>query len=147
MKPFGQADCESEVKLLKSGYSELYFDETPFNEAARLGETYLIIGRRGSGKTALSRYFSFQKAFVDPIYVDIDEPALYSTFLTELAATVSESSEVAVWRLQRIWEYVVWSVVFEATRGLSPLIDRACESGRPRRSLSEFINGLFETLL
>src|SRR5262245_17940499 len=44
-EPFGQADCESEVRSLKAEYSELYFDETPFNEAAIKPETYLIIGR------------------------------------------------------------------------------------------------------
>jgi hypothetical protein len=33
-EPFGQADCDSEVRSLKADYRELYFDETPFNEAA-----------------------------------------------------------------------------------------------------------------
>lgn len=144
---FGQADCESEVRALKSEYSELYFDETPFNEAAIKSETYLIVGRRGSGKTALSHYFSFKKAFDDPIYIDVDEPALYQKFLSELAAKAAESRELAIYRLQYIWSYVVWSVILEQTRGLSPDIDRACDPQSPRRSVSEFINSLFETLV
>jgi hypothetical protein len=52
--PFGEADCLEEVKLLKGEYSDLYFNEAPFNQAALDRNTYLIIGRRGSGKTALS---------------------------------------------------------------------------------------------
>jgi hypothetical protein len=146
-EPFGQADCESEVRSLKADYRELYFDETPFNEAALKSETYLIIGRRGSGKTALSHYFSFKKAFDDPIYIDVDEPALYQKFLSELAAQAGESRELAIYRLQRIWSYVVWTVILEHTRGLSADIERACEPKRPRRSVSEFINGLLQTLV
>jgi hypothetical protein len=146
-EPFGQADCESEVRALKAEYSELYFDETPFNEAAIKPETYLIIGRRGSGKTALSHYFSFKKAFEDPIYIDVDEPALYQKFLGQLAAQTGDSRELAIYRLQRIWSYVVWSVILENTRGLSADIDRACEPKKPRRSVSEFINSLFQTLV
>jgi hypothetical protein len=146
-EPFGQADCESEVRSLKADYRELYFDETPFNEAALKSETYLIIGRRGSGKTALSHYFSFKKAFDDPIYIDVDEPALYQKFLSELAAQAGESRELAIYRLQRIWYYVVWTVILEHTRGLSADIERACEPKRPRRSVSEFINGLLQTLV
>src|SRR5262249_62300785 len=125
-EPFGQADCESEVRALKDEYSELYFDETPFNEEAIKADTYLIIGRRGSGKTALSHYFSFQKAFENPIYIDIDEPALYQKFLTELAAQAPESRELAIFRLQRIWSYVIWCVILDQTRALSADIDRAC---------------------
>jgi hypothetical protein len=29
--PFGQADCESEVKALNGHYNEIYFEATPFN--------------------------------------------------------------------------------------------------------------------
>jgi len=146
-EPFGQADCESEVRALKAEYSELYFDETPFNDAAIKPHTYLIIGRRGSGKTALSHYFSFKKAFDDPIYIDVDEPALYQKFLSELAAHAAESRELAIYRLQRIWAYVVWSVILEQTRGLSPDIERMCAPSQKRRSVSEFINTLFQTLV
>jgi len=147
-EPFGQADCESEVRALKAEYSELYFDETPFNEEAIKPDTYLIIGRRGSGKTALSHYFSFQKAFENPIYIDVDEPALYQKCLTELAAQASESHELAILRLQRIWSYVIWCVIVEQTRELSPDIDRASAPAQHRRrSVSEFINGIMQMLV
>ncbi len=60
MNPFGMAACEAEIMQMgPAKYSDLYFDETPFNETAQLDETYLVVGRRGFGKTALAQAFSF----------------------------------------------------------------------------------------
>jgi hypothetical protein len=145
--PFGQADCESELKILKSEYSKLYFDETPFNEAAIQPETYLIIGRRGSGKTALSQYLSFQKTIRNPISIEVDEPTIYQKILTDVAAHASESREIAIPRLKRLWEYIIWAVIFHQTQAHSPTIAQACEADVARRGISRFINNLIEKLL
>src|SRR5215472_11889384 len=145
--PFGQADCESELKMLKSEYSKLYFDEAPFNATAIDSETYLIIGRRGSGKTALSQFFSFQKVVEDPIYIDVDEPAAYQQVLADIAARASESREIAIPRLMRIWEYVIWRLLFERTSSESPAIAAACGTGFKRHSVSQIVNGIIEHLL
>src|SRR5262249_5036507 len=62
LEPFGEADCESELKVLGSSeYSKYYFDHTRFNRDALSPKVFLIIGRRGAGKTALSQFFSFQQ--------------------------------------------------------------------------------------
>jgi hypothetical protein len=144
--PFGEADCESELKLLKSEYSKVYFDETPFNAASIHPDAYLIIGRRGSGKTALSQYFSFQRVLPDPIYIDVDEPAIYQQVLSELGASAPGSREIVIPRLKKIWEYVMWCVVFEHTRHESPDI-AAASANVEARSVSDFINRLIEGLL
>ncbi len=145
--PFGQADCESELKMLKSEYSRLYFDETPFNSAAIDPETYLIIGRRGSGKTALSQYFSFQEIIPNPIYVDVDEPAIYQQVLSDIAAHASESREIAIPRLKKVWEYVIWCVIFEHTRTHSTLIDKACDESCTTGRVAHLINSIIDRLL
>lgn len=145
--PFGQADCESELKMLKSDYSQLYFDETPFNSAAIEPETYLIIGRRGSGKTALSQYFSFQELIKDPIYIDVDEPAVYQQVLSDIASHASESREIAIPRLKKVWEYVIWCVIFEHTRSHSPLIDKACDETCETGRVAHLINSIIDRLL
>jgi hypothetical protein len=145
--PFGQADCESEVKILKSEYSELYFDETPFNTAAIDPQTYLIIGRRGSGKTALAQYFSFQGTFRNPIYIDVDEPAIYQQVLSDIAARASEAREIAIPRLKKVWEYVLWCVIFEHLRGHSSTIAQACDEKCPAGRPSSLINFIFDRLL
>nr|RNJ67081.1 MAG: hypothetical protein EDM05_22385 [Leptolyngbya sp. IPPAS B-1204] len=59
--PFGEADCESEVKLLKQEYSEYFFYHTRFNSSALDPSVFLIVGRRGSGKTALAHFFFVSK--------------------------------------------------------------------------------------
>ena len=46
--------------LFKERYSEFYFFAAPFNEEFLAASTYLIIGRRGTGKTSLARFLSFQ---------------------------------------------------------------------------------------
>jgi predicted AAA+ superfamily ATPase len=104
--PFGQADCESELKILKSGYEKLYFDETPFNDTAIEPDAYLIIGRRGSGKTALSQYFSFQKVIKNHIYIDVDEPDIYQHVLIDISNHASEFREIAIPRLKKLPDYL-----------------------------------------
>jgi hypothetical protein len=147
--PFGEADCESELKTMggKSNYSELYFDETPFNNAAISPQTYLIVGRRGSGKTALAQYFSFQTAIRDPIYIDVDEPAAYHQVLSDIAAKASENREIAIPRLKKVWEYTLWSLVFEHTRHESRAIEQICSTRQPNNRASNFINTVFDSLL
>jgi len=147
-KPFGRAACESELKVLsKSEYEELYFDETPFNDAAISPQTYLIVGRRGSGKTALAQYFSFQKIIRNPVYVDVDEPALYQQVLSDVASRTSESREIAIPRLKKIWEYVLWCVIFQHTRQHSGIIAEACDKSCPHEHPSGLISALLGRLL
>ncbi len=147
-EPFGQPDCESELRLLKGAYSKLYFDETPFNEAAIEPETYLIIGRRGSGKTALSQYFSFQRVLENPIAVDVDEPAVFQKVLSDVAAQASEVREIAIPRLRKIWEYVIWCVIFENTKGESSEIAAACDATPKTGSrVSYLVNASIEKVI
>src|SRR6478672_10046959 len=111
-EPFGKRSCEAEVKALgEEKYSDLYFDETPFNDAATDSDTYLIIGRRGSGKTALAQYFSFQTKIPDPICIEVRRPELYQQVLSEISRRTSESRPIAVAHLKRVWEFVIWSLV------------------------------------
>jgi hypothetical protein len=109
--PFGQPACEAEVRLLKEGYSNLYFDETPFNAQALLPETYLIVGRRGSGKTALAQSFSFQEEMPGTICLDADRPDTYQQVLAEVSCKASESRAIAIPQLRGVWEYVIWSFI------------------------------------
>ena len=84
--PFGMESCEAEVSLLgEEKYSDLYFDETPFNNVAIKDDTYLIVGRRGSGKTALIQYFSFQKQIANPVCIEIHKPEAYQQVLSEIS--------------------------------------------------------------
>ena len=146
LRPFGQADCEAELRLLRDQYSELYFDETPFNDQATAPETYLIIGRRGSGKTALAQYFSFQRALPNAIYIAVDEPAIYQQVLSDVAAHSSQSREVSIPKLEKVWEYVLWCVIFEHIRSQSALITAACDMTCEERTPSGLVNSIISRL-
>jgi hypothetical protein len=144
--PFGQADCESEMKTLKAEYSKLYFDESPFNAAALDDETYLIIGRRGSGKTALAQYFSFQRALPNPIYIDVDEPVIYQSVLEDISSRASELREIAIPKLVKLWEVLIWSAIFENTKYHAESILTACDPSCSDGSVSRVIGKLITKL-
>jgi hypothetical protein len=124
--PFGLADCESELEELHEEYQQLYFGNTPFNVSALNQRTYLIIGRRGAGKTALSHYFSFQNEIRNALVIDVDEPKEYQKVLTEIAKRSSYSSELAVPYARDIWIYLIWCLIFENTKSVASAIAQAC---------------------
>src|SRR5437879_297182 len=115
-KPFGDHDCQIELTRLKANYSDLYFYETPFNEIAVSVQTYLIIGRRGSGKTALAESFSFHKKFHNAIYIRLATEGTYEDVLSNIASHASETRQISIPRLKKLWEYILWKIIFQHTR-------------------------------
>ena len=113
LEPFGEADCESELKVLGSSeYSKYYFDHTRFNREALSPKVFLIIGRRGAGKTALSQFFSFQQLMPNVTTIEVDEPAAFQQLMSKMAESAASTREVAIPRLVKIWEFVIWSTIF-----------------------------------
>ena len=145
--PFGEADCESEVKLLKEDYSRYFFYHTRFNNLALDPNVFLIVGRRGSGKTALSQFFSFQKVMNGAIAIDVDEPAAFEKVLEDITIKAPHSREIAIPRIATIWHLVVWSVIFRELEHLDPRIRAACIFGSREGKLSTFIRHCLKALL
>ncbi|MEA2415376.1 MAG: hypothetical protein QOI58_2033 [Thermoanaerobaculia bacterium] len=145
--PFGQKACEAEVKALGLKYSDIYFDESPFNQLAIDDDTYIIIGRRGAGKTALSQYFSFQTSKPNPIYIEVNQPDLYQEVLSDISRKTSESPPAAVAHLKRVWEYVIWSLIFAALRNDSPTISEACKVERRAGGLAHYVAAVIQHLM
>ncbi|HXH92450.1 MAG TPA: hypothetical protein VNN25_12785 [Thermoanaerobaculia bacterium] len=146
-EPFGQADCESELETLRERYSEFYFEHSPFNEAALNEKVYLIVGRRGSGKTALSEYFSFQKRIPNPVCIEIHEPSVYQEVLAALASRAPEARVVAVPALTKVWEFVIWSTIFHSLKTENVDIQLACEVPTSRLGrVSDVVKTFFEHL-
>lgn len=124
--PFGQADCESELEELGDDYKSIYFGNTPFNVAALNPKAYLIIGRRGAGKTALSHYFSFQRRIHNALVIDVDEPREYQNVLTQIATRSLAAPELAVSNARDIWIYLIWCLIFQNRRESAEAIAEAC---------------------
>ncbi|MER3431850.1 MAG: hypothetical protein C4288_00065 [Leptolyngbya sp. ERB_1_1] len=147
LEPFGEPDCESELKLLGTDeYSKYYFYHTPFNQEALNRKVFLIIGRRGSGKTALSSFFSFQKTIPNATAIDVDEPAAFQQVMTQIAAGATQSREVAIPRLAKIWEFVIWSILFRQFQHKDPRIKAACFFGNDADKVSTFIRSVLKSL-
>jgi hypothetical protein len=145
--PFGQPDCQAEAKALGRGYSKIYFDESPFNKHAIDDATYLIVGRRGAGKTALSKYFSFQEVKPNPLYIEVNDPDVFQAVLSDISRKTSESRPAAIAHLRRVWEYVIWSLIFDELRQDAPEIRAACRvEARPGR-LAHYVSDVIQYLI
>jgi hypothetical protein len=147
VSPFGEADCESEVKLLKQEYSEYFFYETRFNSLALDPNVFLIVGRRGSGKTALSQFFSFQKQLRNTIAIDVDEPVAFEQVLEKVSKLTMQSREVAIPRIAKIWNFLIWLIIFRELRGQDIRIRAACIFGDENGKVSNFIRHTLSALV
>jgi hypothetical protein len=147
VRPFGEADCESEVKLLKEEYRSYFFYNTHFNELALDPKCFLIIGRRGSGKTALSQFFSFQERLPQAIAIDVDEPTAFEQVLEKIPALAAQNREIAVPRISKIWELVVWFIIFRELQHEDPRIRSACLFGDSQGKLSTFTRKVLNAVL
>jgi hypothetical protein len=145
--PFGEADCETELKLLRGEYSSYFFHYTWFNEVALDPKVFLIAGRRGTGKTALSQFFSFQKRFHCTTAIDVDEPVAFQQVLQDVAASASQSREVAIPRIAKVWSIVIWSIIFRELKDQDARIQAACIFGDKSGKVSNFIRHALKSLL
>ena len=147
-RPFGEAACESELKLLtRDGYGDYFFYHTEFNSEALDKDVYLIIGRRGCGKTALSHYFSFQKEIQNTVAIDVNEPDVFQKVLSDISQGVAWHREIAIPRLVEVWEFVIWSVIFRTLSQEDPRIASACAFGKDADQVSHFILNTLKAIL
>jgi hypothetical protein len=110
--PFGLPACEDEVDPTNSGelYKELYLRETPFDSDASQPYTYLIVGRRGAGKTALAQSFRFSPHFKNPYHIFV-EPADYHDVLHHARSHIDRTGDVDLFRMTKIWEQAIWTLI------------------------------------
>lgn len=146
--PFGEECCEAEIEILKDSYSDYYFMSAPFNSAAIDPDTYLIIGRRGSGKTSLSQYFKFQNTIKNCRCIDVDEPNVYYDVLSKVSELAATSNEVAIPKIVSIWEFVIWSLVFEEYKDVNEVVRAASHvySGE-KKGPAQLVRALLRSLL
>jgi len=139
MRPFGEVQCESEVKKLGAKYSDYFFRHTPFTSPALKQDTYLIIGRRGSGKTSLANYLTFQDEYPSAKCIDVEEEAFYNDLLLKIASTAGQAPEVAIPRIVRVWSYLIWCLVFRELKEKDPVIAAANLFGQDHESVKALV--------
>lgn len=145
--PFGEVSCESELRTYQEEYQSLYFDEAPFNRMSLSEERYLIVGRRGTGKSSLVQYFNFQEEIQKSRYIEIDNPKIYSSALERISSAAAASSELAIDRLVEIWGYLVWAAIFDDLYEFDSAIRNASALEGRKNKPSEVIKASLDYLL
>jgi hypothetical protein len=141
LKPFGEVACEQDIDMLKGKYSDYYFTETPFTQLALGRQCFLIIGRRGSGKTALSEYFKFQTSLPHAITVDIHEPSTFELMLSQ-ANSLNGPKEIVIPKLATLWERQIWHAIFEKLKHRDRKIAQVCPGQSPSQSILGAVSAL-----
>ncbi len=144
--PFGEESCEHEFKVLQEEYRKFYYNQSRFNAEALDEDVYLIVGRRGSGKTSLTKYFGFQDIIKKAHSIDVDEPSIYSGILQDLADKPAISADLAVIEVGKIWDYLIWSLIFDEYKEKDSAIKAASLMVR-KGNASHFIHDLLKGLL
>jgi len=111
-KPFGENSCEDEKRLLLGNYEKYYFSNKRFESRLLERATYLVIGRRGTGKSSLIEYFSFNGLHRRMRCIDVNEPELYQVVLEKVAKLVEDDALHTSHKSKLIWKYVIWGLVF-----------------------------------
>lgn len=145
--PFGEVSCENELDVLQDHYSEFYYDQSRFNEEAIDPEIYLIVGRRGSGKTSLTKYFGFQDRLKRAHNIDVDEPVIYDSIINRISHKVYISPDVEVNEVRKIWEYLIWSLIFHEYHEYDPALENAGYFTGKKGKISIFVRELLKHIL
>ncbi|TND08180.1 MAG: Uncharacterized protein FD123_2574 [Bacteroidetes bacterium] len=111
-KPFGENSCEDEKRLLLGEYEKYYFRNKRFETKILDRSTYLVVGRRGTGKSSLIEYFSFNELHRHYRCIDVNEPQLYQVVLEKVARLLEENALHTSRRARLIWKYVIWALIF-----------------------------------
>ena len=144
--PFGEESCEHEFKVLQDEYKNFYYGQSRFNAESLDEDVYLIVGRRGSGKTSLTKYFGFQDIIKNAHSIDVDEPNVYSGILQGLAERPMLSADLAVIEVGKIWDYLIWSLIFDEFKDRDAAI-RAASLMVRKGTASHFLHDLLRGLV
>lgn len=145
--PFGEVSCEAEKVTLGDNYSQYFFENTFFNQGSVAPGTYLIIGRRGCGKTSLAEHFKFQSHIPKAKCIDVDEPRTYGAVAQKVAGLLNFPSEISIPKICDIWEYAIWSLVFEQYKASDPKIKAACAVEGNEGSASHLIKTILSGII
>lgn len=145
--PFGEADCESEIRHDGRAYEDIFFTETPFNAPALDPRCYLIIGRRGAGKTALCQFFQFQKIIRKSQAIVVRQEELFEQVLERIGGLAIEHRDTASAHIAKIWNYVLWSLLARAADMNHDFFSDAMLAAKDQESVGNKVKHLLRTLL
>ncbi len=146
--PFGEVSCENEVAILKERYKEYFYDQGKFTKDTLLSSTYLIVGRRGAGKTSLAKYLTFQTQIKNARCIDVDEPDVYNEALQNVAdSSLHYSLDITTNKIEQVWELLIWALIFHEYQQYGGAIRKAALMLSPRVEIARLASRFLKQLL
>ena len=147
IRPFGEISFENEIRKLGTYWEEYFFEYTSFVDGALSQDTYLIVGRRGSGKSSLVQHFVYQDKYPKADNINLGQAENYNTDLFDIASKLEYSEELAIQKLVKLWEFIVWQLIFKKLEDHNIIIKKAIEKEGKDSSASKFIKLLLKGLI
>ncbi|MBC8173187.1 MAG: hypothetical protein H7X71_04700 [Chitinophagales bacterium] len=147
IQPFGEVSFEIEETKLGALWETYFFEHTNFVDEALDPETYLIIGRRGSGKSTLCEYFSHQNKIKNSRCLHVGKAESYHLELFNVAKKLDCTSELATQKLAEIWEYSLWQLIFKELTKTNPEFKAMLETSTDNYKQNATPGNIFKLIL
>ncbi len=145
--PFGEECCEHERETYKGSYKDYFFDDIPFLKTAIDYHTYIIVGRRGAGKTSLANFFEFQGKIKNSSCIDVNEPQVYTDVLSRITSNSTTSVDILTHKMLCVWEYVFWNMIFDHYKDDATSISAIALCSDNKQSPAHFIQKALHSFL
>ena len=147
LQPFGEISYETEIEHLGKKWEEYFFEYTYFVEESLNPRTYLIVGRRGSGKSSLLQHIIYQDKYPNSDFIDFGFAESYNAELYKIATNIEIGQELKVQKLVKVWEYIIWQIIFKKLSDLSKDIKKGIFDDCTDPSIFNFIKLLTRGIL
>ena len=147
IQPFGEISFETEFERLGASWEEYFFEQTYFVEESLRPETYLIVGRRGSGKSSLIQHIIYQDKYPNSDYIDFGFADSYNAELYKIAESLLFSQELKVQKLVKVWDYIIWQIIFKKLSANDKLIKKGVFDDCTDPSVLNFLKLIVKGLL
>lgn len=147
IQPFGERSFELEKELLGSTWPDLFFDHAPFIDESIDPRTYLIVGRRGCGKSSLAEHFKHEKKKKFLQSINVSEAEAYSLQMWNIAENLKGSINFIKQSLVDVWEFAIWQLIFQEIYTLDSRIEAARVLSNKEESAANFLKLLLEGIL
>lgn len=147
IQPFGERSFEHEKDVLGESWNQLFFEHAPFNLDSLLTKTYLIVGRRGSGKSSLAEHFNYQNLIPNSRSANVDQASEYMADMVKISKHIGGSADLLINSLVNVWEFIIWQLIYKTYKEEDLLIASALYLDYQDKSSSKFVKILLKGIL
>ena len=126
IQPFGEVCFENESLRLGDHWDNYYFEHLRFVAESLDPEKYLIVGRRGSGKSSLLEHFKYQTRYKNAGCIIVNNDHDYYEEMFRVSSELHVQSS-RLKKLVSVWEHVFWQLAFTKLREREPRLDNVLD--------------------